>query len=48
MTDTPPARPVCEQCGTRLAIPGVRFCLTCLDRQVLEYQATLGARRRRA
>ena len=45
VSDAPAARPVCEQCGTRPAIPGVRFCLACLDRQVLEHQATLAGRR---
>ena len=40
----PAVRPVCEECGARPAIPGVRFCLACLDRQVLEHQAMLEAR----
>lgn len=47
MSDAPAARPVCETCGTRPAIPGVRFCLRCLDRQILDHQATLDAGGRR-
>ena len=45
MTDTPAARPVCQECRDRPEIPGVRFCLACLDRQVLEHQATLAGSR---
>ena len=40
MTAARDDRPLCETCGTRPAIPGVRFCLRCLDQQIADKQAT--------